>query len=290
MTIIQTYTSTLLASRLKSYGLNKAQRAVICSDVAQRLSSLLSRWADEPFRRTVLLLGEEEATFWEPRTAPLEIRALVVVCVRNSLVEGLNASTRAKRQVLPDAEMPLLTSEAIEHFRKADLSDISITPGPDIFGALPRKIPNAWQALSTLACIDSGETDYVLTKQKAEALELGAAGSRPRGAFVSQSGIDSSIDADLAQVLRMIQKGEMQVFYSPSFSRITRNPGKLLAILDHVLRHNGSLVTENFALCDNYVARRQSLIRPAHDMAELERNRGNFEGLRPKHQALIELL
>src|SRR5271156_3051900 len=115
MRLVQGYTQSILVPQLGSLGLTKPQRKLVVDDVTQRLESLLSHWNDVPFRRTVLAIGTEEAAFWEPRSASIEIRALVVVAVRNSLVTDLNASRaytkalRSPKELLPDEKMPWVT-------------------------------------------------------------------------------------------------------------------------------------------------------------------------------------
>ncbi len=122
MDAIQEFTQSVLAPQLLTLGLNKHQRAIVLEDVAQRLESLLSHWSDLPFRRTILVLGTEEASFWEPRTASLEIRSLVVVTVRNSLVTDLNASRaytpklRARKHFLPDERIRADASKPIPSY------------------------------------------------------------------------------------------------------------------------------------------------------------------------------
>ena len=87
MSVVQGYTQSLLLPQLRSLALSKRQREIVVEDVSRRLESLLSHWSDLAFRRTILILGTEEASFWEPYTASLEIRSLVVVAVRNSLID-----------------------------------------------------------------------------------------------------------------------------------------------------------------------------------------------------------
>jgi hypothetical protein len=288
MNVIETYTKGLLAPRLRAYGLNKEQREVICTDVHARLASLLAHWADVPFRRTILTLGEEEATFWEPREADLEIRSLVVLGVRNSLIEDVHAGTRARRPLLPDADMPQLTAEAIAYFREVHLEQVQEAPGSGLFGALPRRFPNAWQCLSALGHAEGPEAQYSLRKEKAEPLQLGSVqASTSKRAVVTSSGMDAGFDTGLSRFLLMIQRGELGVFASESFSRFTRNPVKLFAILDHVLRHDAVVVTSNYLLSGDYVARRSPLIRPAHNAMEAELNRLEHKGLSPRHKALL---
>ena len=117
MPVIQGYTQSVLLPQLRSLALSKRQREIVLEDVSRRLESLLFHWNDQAFRRTILMLGTEEATFWEPQTASLEIRSLVVVAVRNSLIEDLGASqpyTKAlesRNKQLRDDQMPWIRAK-----------------------------------------------------------------------------------------------------------------------------------------------------------------------------------
>src|SRR5271166_4583526 len=124
MTVVQGYMQSLLLPQLRSLALSKRQREIVIEDVSRRLESLLCHWGDLAFRRTILILGTEEASFWEPSTASLEIRSLVVVAIRNSLIEDLGAShpytklLESRKKQLRDEQMPAITSEAIRYFDK----------------------------------------------------------------------------------------------------------------------------------------------------------------------------
>ena len=85
------YVTSILRPQPQTAGLNSRQQSIVVSDARHRLNSLLTHWHDSPFRRTALLLGVEEASFYEPATVDLDIRSMVVVGVRNSLVEDLGA-------------------------------------------------------------------------------------------------------------------------------------------------------------------------------------------------------
>ena len=67
------YVSRILLPHLRSFGLATPQQLIVVDDVHRRLHSLLARWQDLPFRRTILTLGLEEATFYEPRDASLDV-------------------------------------------------------------------------------------------------------------------------------------------------------------------------------------------------------------------------
>lgn len=148
------YLEGRLAPQLKDKRLSAAQVAPLLEDVRERLTSVLSRWNDEAFQRTVLQTGIEEAWFHQPASVELEIRALVVIAVRNSLVGDLNADvpvTPGLRHALPDAEMPAITDQAIRYFSQIDLAALSECLSPpqnDVFGNLPAQYPTAWNAIS----------------------------------------------------------------------------------------------------------------------------------------------
>jgi hypothetical protein len=154
MTVIQGYTQSLLLSQLRALALSKRQRAIVVEDVSRRLESLLFHWSDLAFRRTILILGTEEASFWEPHAARLEIRSLVVVAVRNSLIEDLGAShpytkmLESQKTQLRDEYMPSITGQATRFFETANLDVVPFQPKKDLFGDLRRRFPNAWHALS----------------------------------------------------------------------------------------------------------------------------------------------
>src|SRR3954454_24620278 len=122
MTVVQGYTQSVLVPQLQALGLNRRQQEIVAADVAQRLEFLLSHWSDVPFRRTILVLGAEEGSFWEPRSASLDVRSLVVVAVRNSLVTDLNVAQaytrelRSRKELLPHERMPWITREAVNYF------------------------------------------------------------------------------------------------------------------------------------------------------------------------------
>lgn len=289
MNATQYYIKTYLIPRLKRYGLNKDQRERVYLDVALRLDSIIARWNDVPYRNILLTVAKEEATFWEPRDASLDIRSLVVLGLRNSAIESLNASVRGGRQVLSDEEMPLLTGEAISYFRTVNLGTAEVAKGVDAFSLLPKRFPHAWQCLTALANLDGVEASYALERKPAEPLKLACGTGARFDQAVVASGMDGSIDSELAKLLRKVEKGEMTVFASPSFSRITRNVSKLLSILDHLLRNNATLVTANYVLSPDYVARRSPLLRPPHDADECAAGFANEVGMTHRHKTVLHL-
>ena len=296
MTVVQGYMQSLLLPQLRSLALSKRQREIVVEDVSRRLESLLSHWSDLAFRRTILILGTEEASFWEPYTASLEVRSLVVVAVRNSLIEDLGAShpytkvLESRKKLLRDEQMPSITSEATKYFEAANLDAVQVQPKRDLFGDLRRRFPNAWHALSLLSGSSESELACELPIVEAESMDSSASRWEVQHRNVVVSGIDPRLDAHLVDMLRQIKLREVQMFFSPSFKFITRNPEKLFFVIDYVLRYGGTLMTLNYLLSPTYLARRNPLIRPAHYTSEIEAQVANPDGLSERHKELLASL
>jgi hypothetical protein len=296
MTVIRGYTQTVLIPQLRSIGLSRSQREIVADDVGRRLESLLSRWSDVPFRRTILVLGTEEASFWEPRTASLETRSLVVVAVRNSLIEDLGAShpytkaLRSRKARLPDDLMPWITSEAVKYFESASLGGAQVQPERDLFGDLPRRFPNAWHCLSLFGESSENEIGCQLPTGEGEPMGLPASHAGVQNYTVVSSGIDPTLDDHLLDMLERIKQREVEIFFSPSFKHITRNPEKLLSVIDSVLRYGRKVLTLNYLLSPLFLARRNPLIRPAHYNSEIGAQVANPDGLTERHKELLASL
>ena len=295
MTVIQDYTEGLLLPHLQALVLSKPQRAIVIEDVSRRLDSLLFHWGDLAFRRTILILGTEEAWFWEPSTASLEIRSLVVVAIRNSLIEDLGASQpytkllESRKKQLRDEQIPAITSEAIRYFDKASLDAPRVRPIRDLFGDLPLRYPNAWHALSLLGGSSKNEIDCELPIE-GESMETSDSEWKVQHHNVIASGIDPRLDAQLVDIMHKIKLKQAPLFFSPSFKFITRNPEKLLFVIDYVLRHGGTLMTLNYLMSPTYLARRNPLVRPAHYTSEIEAQVANPHGLSERHNVLLASL
>jgi hypothetical protein len=298
------YIDTQLTPQLEALGLAAFPDAArqVTTDVRQRLQSLLSRWHDAGVRHTLLLVGREEGAFYEPRSAPLPIRALVVVAVRNSLLEDLGA---AHSSLLPpglsdfplhDSDVRPITQAAIEHWCAVDLQQAVVDPPPleaDVFGRLAQDFPHAWHALSHLAGTAEQTVSFAPCRASRPRLPMAtidlddAPGSLTR---VIVSGISSTYDSTLVAHLRAIRSGSAQVLFSDCWKMLTRHPGKLFEILNFVLAHGGSIVTHNYLLTPTLACARKPLLRPAHNRQEMKVKFLRSEGLLPPHRAMLEAL
>ena len=125
---------------------------------------------------------------------------------------------------------------------------------------------------------------------ESEPIDLCAFATKVEHHAVVASGIDPRLDDQLLKVMTLVQAGKLELFFSPSFKSITRNPAKLLSVVDHVLRFGGMVLTANYLLSPTYLARRNPLLRPIHYNSELEAQLTNAEGLNERHKEALELL
>src|SRR5215469_16450906 len=161
---IDVYLDTILTPQLEHLGVQAFPGAIeaVASDIRLRLQSALSRWHDKQTRNTLLLLGREEGAFYEPRSTSLEVRAFVVVTVRNSLLEDLGipgapliaADIPEAAKPMQEADVQPITEAAIRYWQTIDLQGLQVVPPAaedDPFGYLRKDAPHAWHVLSSLA-------------------------------------------------------------------------------------------------------------------------------------------
>jgi hypothetical protein len=165
--LIRQYLNVSLRPLLRVLGLSSSAQGLICEDVRHRLGSILGNWGDESFRRTALLLGAEEAIFYEPSLAPLEVRAMVVIAIRNSMIEDISASRpfvpalRRFAESMPALFVPTITKEAISFFSRLPFSDagwgVTCPRSEDLFRGFSQQFPMAWRRLEMLATTERQE-------------------------------------------------------------------------------------------------------------------------------------
>jgi hypothetical protein len=185
--------------------------------------------------------------------------------------------------------MPWITGEAVKYFQAADLDAVRVQTDQDLFRSLSRRFPNAWYVLSLLGNSPVTEFECQLPMAEAEAMDFSASRCGKSHTEV-ESGIDPGLNDFLVEFLRKVESKEADLFFSFAFKGITRNPEKLLSILDHVLRYGGTVLTPNYLLSPNYVARRDPLIRPAHATSEIPAQIANQVGLTQRHKEALALM
>lgn len=296
---VEIYLSEYLEPRLTALINNPGAVSLVVHDIRTRLAAIINRWNDEEFRRTLLVTGFEEASFYQP-ASDLEIRALVVLAVRNSHLEDLGSTEQAARTlglpgpVLSDNDIPAFTREAIVHFSRFNLGELAgkvSRESHDPYKMLSVRFPVAWQALSYLGRWDLVESTFNPVREpSSHELDLSSDTSiQDIPPFIReiQSGIDPAFTPGLVRILQLIREKELRLFYVDSFKSLTRHPEKLFKVLEAVLRTGAPVVTANFYIENGYVARRQRLVRPQHSREDTFANLKNLDGLTARHREML---
>lgn len=295
------YIEECLIPRLKLFGLNTNMIFIVSNDIKNRLSAIIGRWDEIYFRQTLLLTGLEEGNFYQP-SAKLEIKSMVVVGVRNSLLEDL-ASTKeaamklgADDRIISDENIRTITSDAIKFFSKVNLSLLSrenLHKEDSLYYQLQNKYPVAWAALSVVDKMVGNEAKYMPSENKNISSLTESDFSIDNINLIDSvvlSGMDPIIDTRMLSTLRAIENREIEVFFSDSFKLVTRHPDKLFKIINFVLGHGASFVTFNYYLSNGYVSRRRHLLKPAHTDIEMRYKLTKLMGVEKKHKQALKYI
>ena len=301
-TIIDRYVETILAPHLVDLGVAHLPGALaaVVTDVRLRLLSALAHWQDIPVRKTLLLIGREEGVFYQPELAPLDIRALVVVAIRHSLLEDLGSSGSTllppdmHQSVWPvkDEDIHSITQEAIVYWQQIDLDHLSLPTllsSQDIFGDLKRDFPHAWHVLSRLTQAKTQTISFPACQAPLPELPLSSFSVDESKQTRVESGISPHFNSQLVKFLHAIQDAEADLLFTDSWKMLTRHPQKLFRILDFVLAYQGSLVTHNYLLTATMASTRQGLLRPAHHTQSVITKFQNKAGLSTAHRKALEV-
>ncbi|MEK4297782.1 hypothetical protein [Paenibacillus sp. FSL R5-0914] len=294
-TIIKDYLENHFEPMLAQFAVNDETIFKVSSDVHSRLSSILHRWNDSSFRSTILLHGVEEAFYYEPQ-GEIEIKALITVAIRNSLLEDIASTNEAamkfglRRPVISDEQIKYITSNAIVFFNKQNFESTSYeieSIESDPFGHLSTRFPLAWYVMHKLSQCSNYITFEVPNELKITHSLLEKQSESKKFVQV-QSGMDPFIDQTLSEILHKIKNGEQPFFFCDSFKMITRHPEKLYRIIEEVLNAKAPIVTFNYYISNGYVARRSQFLKVAHSEKDLKYKFTNFNGLRKAHLEIIK--
>lgn len=161
---IQEYLDNMLNSGLRE--IKYRYRELIVADIKDRMCALLTRWDEEDFRKTVLFVTDEEASFYEP-DADNDVRRFVVATIRNSMLEiaaSVNCNQFKMQEPLSNETIKSITTNAILYFKqcefdtlKREVRNIKYT---DVYEAAIRKYPLAWEMLKEAALLKNEEMTF----------------------------------------------------------------------------------------------------------------------------------
>lgn len=281
--IINKYTDEILYNRLLTFHIKDKYVKEITNDIKEQIYAVLYHWNDVVFRNALLVLGLEEGKFYEPE-ADLDIKCFVVVAIRNSLLEvvfSVESGLMELDKYIPEANMKLITSEAINYFKDVDFKELGRKVErekiKDKYQEMIQKCPMAWEALKQLGNCVGKKAVYnkIEVKDKMKVSDLGQAYKIKEDADEKwikdiQSGINENFSNELLNYLNdIIESKEISVFYVDCFKMITRNFEKLLKVMEILLENNKIILTSNYLISDSYIGKRTQIYRAAHNNKDM---------------------
>ena len=299
---LQDVLNTTLDPVLRQCRVPDELRSRVCADISRRLLAVLAYWRS-PTTRGALLLPTTDAAWWhEPQNVPLDVRRLVVLAIRNSLLEELHAETPARAAFraaprLTTAHLTLLTSSASAALARLDLDALGTTIAPSadrLFQPLMRRYPRTWAVFHALGDLARTETGVPVvrghrpTVPPLRVLRGWWRARRGHGTDVFASAFQPQIEPTLAGLVALLRRGALPVLFVPSLFSLSRDPTVLSHVRELVLTSPGALVTPNWYVSAWHVARRPVWLRPPRTEAEIDAALRNVTGLTPKHRAALE--
>lgn len=256
MDAVSHYLNSILAPRLRGYGVSEHFLLRTIGIIHTQMTSLLRHWDDRVFKNTVLLLGLEEGSFYEPR-AKIDIRYFS-------------------------------KQDFAEMCRQAKLS-----ARQDLYQELTNEYPVAWAALKHLAATNSKTVDYpkvsvsepyFLEGVDKETEITATSGEMKTGIY---DGYSPEIEPPLMAFLKMLSADSNGALIVDSLKSVTRNITKLLSILEFLLTRDLIFASTNYYMENGHVERRMKPLRAGHSTNDMLRNVSNTSGLGYKHKAAL---
>lgn len=299
--MIACYLDKILLPKLKTFGVSNDFCNYTIETIERQMLSLIAHWDDIAFRKSVLLIGMEEGLFYEP-TAKADIKAFVVVTIRNSPIETMQSNLYAEtglKKPLTDEQLKSITSDSIRFFNSLNFSSLSntlknIAPCQDYYNQILNNHPVTKNALEKLSTTSSKLLEYTpvefINPYELEDLKgyLKDENKEFKTQAVVLDGYSSGMDPMLCQMLQRVESEKQIDFICDSFKSLTRNFEKLIKILEFLLTHNAPFVTPNFFIGNGCVAQRTKLLKASHVDGEFEKKITQIAELSHIHKAAFK--
>lgn len=279
---IQEYLYDLLNNHLTDIKYRYREQIVI--DIRNRMCSLLVKWEQEDFRRTVLFVTDEEALFYEPIVAD-DVRRFVVATIRNSMLEvatSVNCNQFKMQEPLSDEKIKSITSNAICYLKKCEFeilqNEAKNLKYVDVYGEAIEKYPLAWAVLKK-AALASDTVDVFKKLQEVNFENMGEALFENKCRKVVCDGYSLEFDDYLKEELGNVISNRVDIFYVDCFKGLSRNFEKILHVLQIILQSEKAFVTCNYYISNGHIEKRRRILRAFHCQKDMFENVRNLNGL-----------
>lgn len=278
---IQEYLDDLLGNQLRE--MKYRYRQQIAADIKNRMCSLLSKWDDEEYRRTILFVTDEESLFYEPYAAA-EVKEFVVATLRDSMLEvaaSVNCTQFKMQDPLSNEKIRQLTSDAIVYFRQCSFASLQEEAQSmefkDVYGQAIKKYPLAWEILKKTALMTEEILEFAGTDQTVSEYEDQKLECRKYDKVICD-GYSLEFDEYLEESLVNLISGYTEVFFVDSFKILSRNFEKVLHVLQIIFENGRTFVTCNYYISNGYIEKRKEILRAAHSEKDVLKNLRNMRG------------
>ncbi len=288
---IQEYLNDLLGNQLRE--MKYRYREQIAADIKNRMCSLLSKWDDEEYRRTILFVTDEEALFYEPYAAA-EVKEFVVAALRNSMLEvaaSVNCTQFKMQDPLSNEKIRQLTSDAIVYFRQCSFASLreeaQSMEFKDVYGQAIKKYPLAWDVLKKTALMTGEILEFAGADQTVSEYEDQKLDCRKYDKVICD-GYSLEFDEYLEEALGNLISGHTEVFFVDSFKILSRNFEKVLHVLQIILENGRTFVTCNYYISNGYIEKRKEILRAAHSEKDVLKNLRNMRGTQAELRTILK--
>ena len=288
---IQEYLNDLLGNQLRE--MKYRYREQIAADIKNRMCSLLSKWDDEEYRRTILFVTDEEALFYEPYAAA-EVKEFVVAALRNSMLEvaaSVNCTQFKMQDPLSNDKIRQLTSDAIVYFRQCSFASLreeaQSMEFKDVYGQAIKKYPLAWDVLKKTALMTGEILEFAGADQTVSEYEDQKLDCRKYDKVICD-GYSLEFDEYLEEALGNLISGHTEVFFVDSFKILSRNFEKVLHVLQIILENGRTFVTCNYYISNGYIEKRKEILRAAHSEKDVLKNLRNMRGTQAELRTILK--
>lgn len=288
---IQEYLNDLLGNQLRE--MKYRYREQIAADIKNRMCSLLSKWDDEEYRRTILFVTDEEALFYEPYAAT-EVKEFVVAALRNSMLEvaaSVNCTQFKMQDPLSNEKIRQLTSDAIVYFRQCSFASLreeaQSMEFKDVYGQAIKKYPLAWDVLKKTALMTGEILEFAGADQTVSEYEDQKLDCRKYDKVICD-GYSLEFDEYLEEALGNLISGHTEVFFVDSFKILSRNFEKVLHVLQIILENGRTFVTCNYYISNGYIEKRKEILRAAHSEKDVLKNLRNMRGTQAELRTILK--
>lgn len=297
---VDKYLDEVLKPQLRALTVSEAYIDEIYDVVSEQMNSALYHWQE--MKNVFITLTKEEALFYEPE-ASLEVKVFVVLTLRNSPIETLQADSYKRaglKQKISEEQLKEITTAAISYFKQIDLdmcfADKELPFEKDIYGYLKQSYIVAWRALEMISNSEKQSISFSSYRIKDSQTLLDAyreTDSVSTGDVrVVVDGYDITIDNTLYYRLKDIEVNK-QVFFADCFKMVSRNIEKLFVVIEYLLANDAVFVTSNYLLGHTYAEKRKEVLKAASGKNPYEdicRHLADTSGLEKNHRRILSYI